>query len=245
MSLILLISRHKGVLYPVLSDFIPFFNPSYFLSQKLNSKANSSLTSKMTKGILCWLFSLTQKAVGTVFLFWNPFLCRYFPVTWQWMMLGMFSIPNICSKGLASFRTVLHSTALVWETFCMTGLLRRLQVWKKKNMTKLGKVNFEMKNEFMSIWQCLYEIIFFSRIQIIGNQLCSFCEWPFGVPRFPWCCCDAFQTPLLLYPAWCFHKEREQGVPLVDAWVRFGHCSYASLFFCLGAEEKHSDYSKS
>lgn len=69
MSLILLISRHIGVLYPVLSDFIPFFNPPYFLSQKLNSKANSSLTSKMAKGILCRLFSLTQKAVGIVFLF--------------------------------------------------------------------------------------------------------------------------------------------------------------------------------
>lgn len=99
-----------------------------------------------------------------------------------------------------------------------------------------------MKNALISIWQYLWEVIFFSKIQIIGNQLCPFCEQPFGVPRFLWCCCDAFQPPLLLCPVWCFQKGLGAGCSSGECLSLFGHCS---PFFCLGAEEKYSDYFKS
>lgn len=124
--------RHIRVLYLEFSDFLYFLICSIFsLRFEIQRLIPPSLVRWQKEN--CASCSLIQKAVGIVFFFWNTFFfCRYFPVTWQWTMLGMFGIPSICTKGVASFRVVLHSTALVWETFCMRGLLRRLQAGKKR-----------------------------------------------------------------------------------------------------------------
>lgn len=126
-------SRYIRLLNLVLSAFIYIFLMSYFITHKWNSRDNSSFTSKMVEGKLCQLFSLTQKAVGIAFLFWNPFFFADIPLSLgNGQCWGCSASPTSVPKVL--LLSELSSTAQPWHERLSAGQGSLGDCWfEKKN----------------------------------------------------------------------------------------------------------------